>query len=271
MEKIIVSGSFDDLRSRHVRFLDEASRLGKVHALLWSDKAVRAIEGKAPKFPQDERLYLLQSLRYVYQVSLTDCMNGVDELPDYSKLSADTWVVDETSHNPRKAAFCQAAGLKYHVLSEAALKGFPVIEMDQQISKRKKVIATGCYDWLHSGHVRFFEEVSALGDLYVCVGNDRNVRFLKGAGHPLFGEDERRYMVQAIRFVRQALLTSGDGWMDAVPEIELIKPDIYAVNEDGDKPEKRAFCQQHNLEYVILKRLPKEGLPQRESTRLRGF
>ena len=59
--------------------------------------------------------------------------------------------------------------------------------------------------------------------------------------------------------------------MDAAPEIAVIKPDIYAVNEDGDKPEKRVFCEEHGLEYVVLKRAPKEGLPRRESTVLRGF
>jgi hypothetical protein len=58
---------------------------------------------------------------------------------------------------------------------------------------------------------------------------------------------------------------------DAEPEIARIKPNIYAVNEDGDQPEKRAFCEEHGLEYVVLKRLPKVGLPRRESTVLRGF
>ena len=87
----------------------------------------------------------------------------------------------------------------------------------------------------------------------------------------MFSQDERRYMVRAIRFVKQALISTGHGWMDAEPEINKIKPDIYAVNEDGDKPEKRAFCQAHKIEYIVLKRTPKEGLPRRESTVLRGF
>jgi hypothetical protein len=43
------------------------------------------------------------------------------------------------------------------------------------------------------------------------------------------------------------------------------------VNEDGDVPEKRAFCKEHGIEYVVLKRTPKEGLPERLSTNLRGF
>jgi hypothetical protein len=59
--------------------------------------------------------------------------------------------------------------------------------------------------------------------------------------------------------------------MDAEPEIALVNPDLYAVNEDGDKPEKQAFCLEHGIEYVVLRRAPKEGLPRRQSTDLRGF
>ena len=95
--------------------------------------------------------------------------------------------------------------------------------MDED-AKNKKVIVTGCFDWFHSGHIRFFEEVSELGDLYVVVGHDANVRLLKGEEHPMFNENERRYVVQSIRFVTQGLISSGDGWMDAAPEIAVLKP-----------------------------------------------
>ncbi len=150
--------------------------------------------------------------------------------------------------------------------------GFPISAANNNSpSLNKKVLVTGCFDWFHSGHVRFFEETSQLGDLYVVVGHDENVRLLKGEGHPLFPEDERRYMVAAIRFVKQALISSGSGWMDAEPEIDAIKPDIYAVNDDGDQPEKRKFCEKHGLEYVVLPRTPAPGLPSRQSTELRGF
>ena len=103
------------------------------------------------------------------------------------------------------------------------------------------------------------------------VGNDANVRLLKGEGHPLFTQDERRYIAGSIRFVSQALISTGSGWMDAEPEIHRLRPEIYAVNEDGDKPEKREFCQRNGLQYAVLKRTPKEGLPRRQSTDLRGF
>jgi glycerol-3-phosphate cytidylyltransferase-like family protein len=113
--------------------------------------------------------------------------------------------------------------------------------------------------------------VSEYGDVYAVVGHDANIELLKGKGHPQFSQDERRYVVGALKYVKQALVSTGNGWLDAAPEIEKIRPDIYAVNEDGDKPEKRDFCQQHGIQYLVLKRLPKTGLPARSSTDLRGF
>lgn len=270
MKSVVVAGSFDDLRSRDVRFLEEASKLGDLEVLLWSDEAVQTLEGRAPKFPQEERAYLLQAIRYVERVVPVTGQVERDVLPQAGGVQPGLWVVNEASDHPRKRSFCEARGLDYRVLAEEDLAGSPSQSPDL-CGTRKRVIVTGCFDWFHSGHVRFFEEVSELGDLYVVVGHDENIRLLKGEGHPMFSQDERRYMVQAIRYVKAALISTGHGWMDAAPEIDRIKPDAYAVNEDGDKPEKRAFCEQHGLEYVVLKRAPREGLPRRESTVLRGF
>lgn len=273
MRSIAVTGSFDDLRSPQVRFLEGASRLGDLTVWLWPDDVIQALQGKAPKFPLEERRYVLEAIRYVSGVRVVDAPFTPDRLPISGEVKIDTWVVLEGEDTPQKRAWCTAHGLQVQVLAPSDLQGFPEMHFDapQAPSGKKKVVVTGCFDWLHSGHVRFFEEVSSLGDLYVVVGHDENVRLLKGAGHPLFPQDERRYMVQSVRTVRQALISSGKGWMDAEPEIAMLKPDIYAVNEDGDRPEKRAFCAERGLEYVVLKRIPKEGLPRRQSTDLRGF
>jgi cytidyltransferase-like protein len=273
MRNVVVTGSFDKLGSSHVRFLEEASRLGRVQVLMWSDEVARALEGKAPEFPTQERLYLLQGLRYVSEVRVVTEDVERDAIPRIEETPPEIWAVDEASDTPQKRAYCESRGMQYRVLTQESLRGFPLARLNTQKeqSLRKKVIVTGCFDWFHSGHVRFFEEVSQLGDLYVVVGHDANVRLLKGEGHPLFPQEERRYMVQSVRYVKQAMISTGHGWMDAEPEIALIKPDIYAVNEDGDKPEKRSFCEAHGIHYVVLKRIPKEGLPQRQSTDLRGF
>jgi cytidyltransferase-like protein len=240
MNKVVVTGSFDDLRSPHIRFLEEAAMGGDLHVQLWSDELFRSTEGRSPKFPEAERLYFLRAIRYVHSAEI------VTRLMDRSAIPVD--------------------------LSDPKLRQFPVSAPPATPTHgRKKVIVTGCYDWLHTGHVRFFEEVSEYGDVYAVVGHDANIELLKGKGHPQFAEQERRYVVGALRYVTQALISTGTGWMDAAPEVDRIRPDIYAVNEDGDKPEKREFCQQHGIEYLVLKRLPKPGLTARSSTTLRGF
>lgn len=269
---VAVLGGFDDFRPMHFRFMEEAAKLGKVSALLWSDDTIEKITGKPPKFPQKERLYLLESIRYIQKVIITSDANQ-DALPESPGFKPGIWVVDEQNDNAPKKAFCRANNIKYHVLKNDILNRFPDYAPDLQktVSSRKKVIVTGCYDWFHSGHVRFFEEVSELGDLYVSIGSDKTIRELKGEGHPMFTQNQRRFIVQSIKYVKQAFIATGSGQLDAEQEIRRIKPDIYAVNEDGDGPEKREFCKANGIEYVVLKRLPKPGLPRRQSTTLRGF
>ena len=273
MQTVVVAGGFDNLRSRHVRFLEEASKWGKVHVGLWSDETIQALEGRPPKFPEQERRYLLESLRFVDRVSLASGIIDPDALPDLGEAQPAIWIVDEDSDSAAKRAYAETRGIQYRVIRNVDLSGFPVPSFVPPApdSGRKRVIVTGCFDWFHSGHVRFFEEASALGDLYVVVGHDANIRLLKGEGHPLINQYERLYMVHSVRCVYQGMISSGHGWMDAEPEVALIKPHFYVVNEDGDKPEKRAFCADHGIEYVVLKRIPKQGLPKRESTLLRGF
>jgi cytidyltransferase-like protein len=271
--QVAVCGAFDDTSSRTVRFLQEAARFGEVNALVWSDEAVCAAAGKPPKFPQAERLYFLRAVRYVKQALPLHGGADPDTLPQPPGFKPDAWAVDEPAANIAKQNFCGQQHIQYRVFSAAQLQGFPAAKAPspKPNSTRKKVIVTGSFDWFHSGHVRFFEEVSALGDLYAIVGHDANIRLLKGEGHPLFSEEERLYLVQSIRFVTGAMISTGNGWLDAEPEILRLKPDIYAVNEDGDKGGKREYCEQHGIEYVVLKRVPAPGLPGRSSTQLRGF
>ena len=267
--KIVVSGGFDDIKSRDLRFLEEAAKLGELTVLLWPDAVLHKLNGQAPKFPLAERNYFLNAVRYVGKVAVADVAADFHTLPD--NLRADLWADVETATNPAREKFAAENKITYRVFSADELKGFPEPPPMPSAPGKKKILATGCYDWFHSGHVRFTEEASAYGDLYVCLGNDANVRLLKGEGHPLLSEEERRYVLGSIKYVKQALVTTGSGWVDADPEIRRLKPDIYVVNEDGDKGGKREYCEQLGIEYLVLKRTPAPGLPPRSSTDLRGF
>ena len=287
-KQVVVSGGFDDIKSRDLRFIEEAAKLGELSVLLWPDATLQKLTGKPPKFPLAERKYFLNAVRYVSRViPVSDAVNP-GEIPgvasslwlDTSAHSADAttenfrpqiWVDTENSFNAAREKFARKQKISYRVLTADELKGFPEPAPLPLTPGRKKVIVTGSYDWFHSGHVRFLEEVSAYGDLHVVVGHDANIRLLKGEGHPLLPQDERRYVVGSIKFVKQALISTGDGWLDADPEIKRLQPDIYAVNDDGDKGGKREYCRKLGMEYLVLKRTPAPGLPKRSSTDLRGF
>ena len=269
--QVIVSGGFDDIRARDVRFLEEAAKFGDVNVLLWPDEMIEQFNGQPPKFLDAERRYFLNAVRYVTRVVPLVPSLDARALLERAGIQPRVWVEEEAEASPRRRAYCQQHDLQYRVLPASQMNGFPEPPPMPSPPGRKKVVATGCYDWFHSGHVRFTEEVSAYGDLVVVVGHDANIRLLKGEGHPLVSEAERRYMVGSIRYVKQALISSGEGWLDADPEIRRLKPDIYAVNEDGDKGGKREYCQQLGIEYLVLKRTPAPGLARRSSTDLRGF
>ena len=83
-----------------------------------------------------------------------------------------------------------------------------------------------------------------------------------------FPQEERRYAVGSIKYVKQALISSGEGWLDADPEIRRLKPDIYAVNEDGDKGGKREYCAKmgHRIPRAQAHARPRPAAPHQHRT-----
>lgn len=132
-----------------------------------------------------------------------------------------------------------------------------------------KVFVSGCYDLLHSGHVEFFRQASLYGDLYVGIGSDETIRHYKNH-EPMYPENERLFMVQSIKYVKEALINQGDGFIDFIPTLDMVRPDIFVVNSDGDSEEKRKLCQERGIEYKVLERVPHEGLTARSSTTLKA-
>jgi len=132
----------------------------------------------------------------------------------------------------------------------------------------KKVFVSGCYDLLHSGHVEFFRQAAAYGDLYVGIGSDATIEAYKGH-RTLYPEQERLFMVKAVRYVKDAYINAGSGVMDFLPTLDLVKPDILVVNAEGGSPEKEAICRERGMEYVVLDRVPAEGLEARSSSGLK--
>jgi cytidyltransferase-like protein len=130
------------------------------------------------------------------------------------------------------------------------------------------VFVSGCFDMLHSGHVRFLEEAAGYGDVYVALGSDQTIRDLKGRA-PVNTQSERKYLIEALRHVKKCHINSGSGILDFLDELKRVSPDIFIVNEDGNTPAKAKLCRKLGIKYIVLKRLPQTNLPARSTTSLR--
>jgi len=138
------------------------------------------------------------------------------------------------------------------------------------MGKKKKVFVSGCFDMLHSGHIAFLKKASEYGDLYIGLGSDKTLKEIKGR-EPVNSEEERVYMLSALACVHQVTVNRGSGLMDFSDDMNILKPDIFIVNEDGHTPEKEQLCRELNIEYKVLKRIPHANLPSRSTTALRAI
>lgn len=114
----------------------------------------------------------------------------------------------------------------------------------------KTVLATGAFDLLHLGHVRFLEEAKRKGGpgarLVVVVASDRTVTQRKGR-KPILPDVQRRKLVSSLRTVDQAVL--GYAKVDMLAILNKIKPDIICVGYD-----------QQEIKKSVEKLLRREGL-----------
>ena len=132
----------------------------------------------------------------------------------------------------------------------------------------RKVLVSGCFDMMHSGHIAFLKTAADFGQVFACIGSDETVFSLKGR-YPIINQSERAFCLDALDSVFQARVSRGSGHLDFLPELLEIKPDIFVVNADGDSTEKQALMGQHDIEYIVLDRIPAENLPPRSTTVLR--
>jgi rfaE bifunctional protein nucleotidyltransferase chain/domain len=106
---------------------------------------------------------------------------------------------------------------------------------------KRLVLANGCFDLLHVGHVRYLTAARSLGDvLLVALNSDASVRRLKGPGRPLVPAAERAELVGALRGV-DAVVVFDDDRADRL--IARVRPDVHAKGTDYSEasvPEREA-------------------------------
>jgi cytidyltransferase-like protein len=112
----------------------------------------------------------------------------------------------------------------------------------RRLRARPRVMVSGCFDLLHSGHIAFLEDAATYGQLHVAIGSDKTILKLKGKP-PVNSEQERLYIIKSLRCVDEAFVSSGSGLFDFAPELDRISPDIFFVNADGDSIAKRQVIE----------------------------
>ena len=126
---------------------------------------------------------------------------------------------------------------------------------------RRIVLANGCFDLLHVGHIRYLEAARRLGDvLFVGINSDRAVVRLKGPGRPLMPSSERVEILSALRAVDHVVVFDAD---TADELIRALKPDVHAKGTDytADSVPEGATVQALGGRVVVV------GDPKDHSTR----
>jgi D-glycero-beta-D-manno-heptose 1-phosphate adenylyltransferase len=126
---------------------------------------------------------------------------------------------------------------------------------------KRIVLANGCFDLLHAGHIRYLDGARREGDvLVVGVNADAGVRGLKGPGRPILDENARAQLVAALRAVDYVVLFSEPN-VEAL--LEAIRPDVHAKGTDytEESVPERATADRLGIRVAIV------GDPKDHSTR----
>jgi rfaE bifunctional protein nucleotidyltransferase chain/domain len=125
----------------------------------------------------------------------------------------------------------------------------------------KIVLANGCFDILHVGHIRYLEGARNEGDiLVVAVNTDSSVCNLKGPGRPILDENTRAQLVAALRSVDYVVLFAEP---DVVALLKQLRPEVHAKGTDytTDTVPERAVAAKLGIRVAIV------GDPKNHSTR----
>lgn len=133
-----------------------------------------------------------------------------------------------------------------------------VIAESLRAQDRKLVLTNGCFDLLHTGHVRYLQAARALGDaLVVAINGDDSVRALKGEGRPLNPERDRAEVVAALECVSYVVIFPE---VRVTRLIEKVRPSIYVKGGDYTPasldPEERAALEKIGAEIRIVQFAP---------------
>jgi len=125
MTKVFVSGCYDMLHSGHVAFFREASHYGDLYVGLGSDSTIQDLKGRSTINSEQERLYMVKSIKYVTDAFINSGNGIMDFVQELERLKPDFFVVNEDGFSPAKQELCDKLGIKLKVLERVPDAGLP--------------------------------------------------------------------------------------------------------------------------------------------------
>jgi D-beta-D-heptose 7-phosphate kinase/D-beta-D-heptose 1-phosphate adenosyltransferase len=122
----------------------------------------------------------------------------------------------------------------------------------------KRVLYGGAFDLLHVGHIRSIERAKKLGYLIINLSSDKQVQNKKGNNRPIIPQEERKEMLQALKFVDEVVCFETDE-LNLREVIMDTYPDILITNEDNN--EYDSICRDYGVDVIKFPRIvPESGL-----------
>ena len=123
MKKVFVSGCYDLLHSGHVEFFRQASQYGELYVGIGSDSTILEYKHHKTFYPEQERLFMVKSIRYVKDAFINAGSGIMDFVPTVEFLHPDVFVVNEDGSSDTKRKFCEEHGIEYVVLERTPAEG----------------------------------------------------------------------------------------------------------------------------------------------------
>ncbi len=124
-KKVFVSGCFDMLHSGHVAFFKEASKYGNVYVGIGSDQTIEELKGRKTINSEQERLYMLNSLKHITKAFVNKGSGILDFEQELHELRPDYFVVNEDGYSPAKKELCKALNIDLKILKRIPDAGLP--------------------------------------------------------------------------------------------------------------------------------------------------
>jgi cytidyltransferase-like protein len=124
-KKVFVSGCYDLLHSGHVAFFKEASKYGDLYVGIGSDKTIDGLKGRPTVNSEQERLYMVKSVRYVKDAFINSGGGMMDFEQELRGLKPDIFIVNEDGYSPAKLSLCKELGVELKVLERIPDAGLP--------------------------------------------------------------------------------------------------------------------------------------------------